>query len=120
MRTNSKEAQTEMTATTVLRRRPLELIAFDTIGPLHRTIDGSQYVLVPHHIDIKPTRAMAPSKIYSAHVANVIFDSRKVPYGIHAYAVANNRVKLRSKLHATLGTMICEKHLTTTAHHIQN
>lgn len=60
---------------------------------------------------------MTTDKKSSLHIANVFFNSWVIFYGIATYIQTVNRVQFKSKLFATLRTMLGLKHLTKIAYH---
>lgn len=98
---------------------PLEFIAIDILGPLPRTVNGNQLVVVMTVRYSQLTRALPSDETSSVHVENVFIDSWIVLYGILSYVLTYTEVKFTSKLFAVLCTMLRVKHQTTTACHPQ-
>lgn len=98
---------------------PLKFVAIDILGPLPRTRNENQYVIVMTDKYSKLTRAMQTGKTSSSHFGNVSFDSQVVLYFTPVYVQLKHGVKFNSKMFSALGTMLDVKHQTTTAFHPQ-
>lgn len=84
----------------------LEFIAINVFGPLPRTAEGNQYVVVMIERYLNLTRALPISKAYSAPEENVILDFWILFYCILVSVSASDKLQFTSKLFALLFTAL--------------
>lgn len=98
---------------------PLDVVAMDILGPLLKTQQGNQYIVMITDKYSKLTRAIPNSKILSTHMSNIFLDHWIIPFGIPSYLLTDNGPQIVRKLFATVCGSLVVKHVTTTAYHPQ-
>lgn len=85
----------------------LEFVVVDILWPLPRTTTGNQYFILITDRFLKLTGAIPASNTIATDVANVLFKSWIISYGVPMHVLMDNNVQLTSGLFATLCTMLC-------------
>lgn len=98
---------------------PLNFVAMGFPGPLPKTLDGHQFVLMIMDLYSKQMRAVPSSNTLAFCMASLRMDNWIIVYYIPTYVLMDNRTHLVSKLFHFLCAFIGTKHLTTTVHHPQ-
>lgn len=119
MRTNSGGTQTVTQPQLFSASGLLKSVDTQITGPLPCFADGNQDVTVMPDRYSKLIYAFLISKAASAHVENVFFRFSVVPHAIPVHSLKVNGVQRTCRLLTTLSTVLCEKHLTSTAYYPQ-
>ena len=96
---------------------PLEFVAMDILGPLPKTKQGNQFVVVLTDRYSKLTRAIPTGKTTATTVATIFVDHWVIPYGIPNYVLTDNGPQFVAKFFASVCLALGVKHVTTTAYH---
>lgn len=91
----------------------------DIAGPLSRTTQRDQYVLVITDRYSNLTRAVPATKTSKTHNAVIFLKHWIVPFGTPRYVLAGDGPKFVSKIFATICEYLEVKHLKTIAYHPQ-
>lgn len=89
------------------------------LGPLQRTTEASQYVIVVTDRDSKLTRTVPTTKTSSTQIANIFLDLWIISSRVSRYVPTNSDPQLMSKFFQTICGYSRVKHVTTTTYHRQ-
>ena len=98
---------------------PLEFLAMDLLGPLRRTHQGNEYVLVITDRCTKLCRSVPLRNTKAVTVATVFLYLWAYAYGVPSYVLTDNGPQFAAKFFEAVCTMIGIKHVFTTAYHPQ-
>ncbi|CAN8070204.1 unnamed protein product [Agarophyton chilense] len=98
---------------------PLEFVAIDLLGPLRKTKNGYQHILVITDRFSKLTRAIPLKKTMSTTLAIAFLNNWVYPYGTPLYLLTDNSSNLASKFLEAVCNLFGIKHYFTTAYHPQ-
>lgn len=87
----------QATSTVVPSKGRLEFVPIEILLPLHKTFQGSRYVLVITDHYSKQTRAMKKSMTTDSHVANLCLCDWVLIIGITTYLCTDNQEQLVGK-----------------------
>lgn len=96
---------------------PFEFIVMDILGPLLKTTNGNQFVVIMTDRYSKLPRGVPTYNSCAMHIATIFYDYCIVSYGIRVYYLTSNGTQLVSKFFKTIGNFLGLKHRTTTAYH---
>ena len=98
---------------------PLEFLAMDLLGPLPRTHQGNEYVLVITDRFTKLCRSVPLRNTKAVAIATVFLDLWVYAYGAPSYVLTDNGPQFAAKFFEAVCAMIGIKHVFTTAYHPQ-
>lgn len=98
---------------------PLEFVAIDILGPLPKTANGNQYIIVMTDRFSKLTKALPTAKTTATTVATTSLEHWVANFGILSKVVTDNGPQFTSKFFAALCTQLGIKAMTTTEYHPQ-
>lgn len=98
---------------------PLEFVAMDYLGPLPRTPQGNQYVLVITDRFSKLARALPMKTMKAEPTARAFLESWAYVYGPPQHLLTDNGSNFTSKFFQSICLAIGSKNLFTTAYHPQ-
>lgn len=91
----------------------------NTLRPLPKTFNSSQYVLVMTDRNYKLTRAVFTSKTTGSHIVSLFMHKWTMPWGIPTTGLTENLVQSVSKFFELLCAFLGSKHLRTMAYHLE-
>lgn len=91
----------------------------DNLGPLPKSTQGYQHVVVMADRYSRLTRAVLTAKRNATQIANIFLDHRIIPFGIQNYVLTDNGAQFVIKFFATTCGDLGIKHSTTAAYHPQ-
>lgn len=97
----------------------LQFFAMDIFGPLPKTTNGNQHVIIITDRYSKLTRTVFTAQLITNTVAENFFTARVIPYCIPVYLTTDNGTQFVSNLFAMLCNHHGTKHPTTTAYQPQ-
>ena len=98
---------------------PLEFLAMDLLGPLPRTHQGNEYVLVITDLFTKLCRSVPLRNTKAVTVGTLFLYLWVYAYGAPSYVLTDNGPQFAAKFFEAVCTMIGNKHVFTTAYHPQ-
>ena len=98
---------------------PLDFLAMDLLGPLPRTHQVNEYVLVITDRFTKLCRSVTLRNTKAVTVVTIFLDLWAYAYGAPSYVLTDNSPQFAAKFFEAICTMIGIKHVFTTAYHPQ-